>query len=117
MEEENGEKKETKGSSPMGGEALRVECEVLAHAPFPHHLAKPKNQLSSEIYETFKQVKINLPLLEAIKQVPSYAKFLKDLCIVKRRLNVTENAFLAKDVHSVVQSKTLPKYKIRVVLP
>ncbi|GFY95065.1 hypothetical protein Acr_10g0004500 [Actinidia rufa] len=32
------------------------------------------------------------------------------ICTVKRRLNVRENAFLAKDVHSVVQVKTPPKY-------
>ncbi|GFS44912.1 hypothetical protein Acr_00g0092800 [Actinidia rufa] len=105
------EKKEKTGSVPKSEEVLREEHEIFAHAPFPHRLAKPKNNLSSEIYETFKQVKINLPLLEAIKQVPSYAKFLKDLCTVKRRLNVKENAFLAKDVHSVVQVKTPPKYK------
>jgi hypothetical protein len=30
--------------------------------------------------EFFKQVKINLSLLDAIKQVSAYAKFLKDLC-------------------------------------
>ena len=90
---------------------MREEREILSHAPFPHRLAKPKHNLSSEIYETFKQVKINLPLLDAIKQVPSYAKFLKDLCTVKRRLNVRENAFRVKDVQSVVQVKTPPKYK------
>ncbi|GFS44406.1 hypothetical protein Acr_00g0090150 [Actinidia rufa] len=105
------EKKEKIGSVPKSEEVLREEREIFAHAPFPHRLAKPNNNLSSEIYETFKQVKINLPLLEVIKQVPSYAKFLKDLCTVKRRLNVRENAFLAKDVHSVVQVKTPPKYK------
>jgi hypothetical protein len=35
--------------------------------------------------EVFKQVKINLPLLDAIKQVLAYAKFLKDLCTQKRK--------------------------------
>jgi hypothetical protein len=33
--------------------------------------------------EVFKQVKINIPLLDAIQQVPAYAKFLKDPCIKK----------------------------------
>ncbi|RVW82392.1 Retrovirus-related Pol polyprotein from transposon 17.6 [Vitis vinifera] len=33
-----------------------------------------------EILEVLKQVKINIPLLDMIKQVPAYAKFLKDLC-------------------------------------
>ncbi|GFZ00847.1 hypothetical protein Acr_14g0004820 [Actinidia rufa] len=110
-EKGNDERKEKTGSVPKSEEVLREEREIFAHAPFPYRLAKPKNNLSSEIYETFKQVKINLPLLEAVKQVPSHDKFLKDLCTVKRRLNVRENAFLAKDVHSVVQVKTPPKYK------
>ncbi|RDY03923.1 Retrovirus-related Pol polyprotein, partial [Mucuna pruriens] len=33
----------------------------------------------------FQKVEINIPLLHAIKQIPKYAKFLKELCIHKRR--------------------------------
>jgi len=33
-----------------------------------------------KIVEFFKQVKLNVPLLDAIRQV-TYAKFLKDMCI------------------------------------
>ena len=33
-----------------------------------------------------RQVKVNIPLLDMIKQVSTYAKFLKDLCTVKRGL-------------------------------
>jgi hypothetical protein len=36
----------------------------------------------------FKHVQINIPFLDAIQQVPSYAKFLKDLVTIKRRTNV-----------------------------
>ena len=104
--------KEKEKKKKKSEDTLRKERETLAHAPFPHRLANPKNHpLSSEIYETFKQVKINLPLLEVIKQVPSYAKFLKDLCTIKRRVNVRENAFFTQDVNSIVQIKTPPKYK------
>nr|XP_034903990.1 uncharacterized protein LOC118041005 [Populus alba] len=75
-------------------------------------LGKPKHDLmNSEIYELFKQVKVNIPLLDAIKQVPSYAKFLKDLCTVKRRLNVKERAFLTEHASAIIQFKTPPKYK------
>ena len=57
-------------------------------APFPQRLrANNKETKDQEILETFKQVKINIPLLDAIKQILSYAKFLKDLCTVKRKLN------------------------------
>ena len=56
---------------------------------FPQRL-QPTQKLNQnpEIFELFKQVKINIPLLDAIKQVPSYAKFLKVMCTVKRKLNV-----------------------------
>ncbi|RDX84522.1 Retrovirus-related Pol polyprotein, partial [Mucuna pruriens] len=33
----------------------------------------------------FRKVEINIPLLDAIKQVPKYTKFLKELCVHKRR--------------------------------
>ena len=66
---------------------------------------------NSEIFETFKQVRINIPLLDAIKQVPSYAKFLKDLCIVKRKLNVKKKAFLAEQVSAILQNNNALKYK------
>ena len=49
--------------------------------PFPHVMTKQRKvNHNSEILETFKHVRINIPLLDAIKQVPSYAKILKDLC-------------------------------------
>ncbi|RDY12607.1 hypothetical protein CR513_02570, partial [Mucuna pruriens] len=33
----------------------------------------------------FRKVEINIPLLDAIKQISKYAKFLKELCVHKRR--------------------------------
>ncbi|KAL9382439.1 hypothetical protein Peur_025474 [Populus x canadensis] len=88
------------------------DLEFVPRAPFPQRLGKPKHDLmNSEIYELFKQVKVNIPLLDAIKQVPSYAKFLKDLCTVKRRLNVKERAFLTEHASAIIQFKTPPKYK------
>ena len=66
---------------------------------------------NSEIFEPFKQVKINIPLLDAIKQVSSYAKFLKDLCTVKRKHHVQKNVFLTESVSSIIQQLAPPKYK------
>ena len=48
-----------------------------------------------------------------IKQVPTYAKFLKDLCIVKRGLNVDKKTFLTEQISAIIQSKTPVKYKDR----
>jgi hypothetical protein len=66
---------------------------------------------NSEIFETFKHVRINIPLLDAIKQVPSYAKFFKDLCTVKRKLNVKKKAFFAEQVRVILQNNNDLKYK------
>ena len=56
-------------------------------------------------------MKVNIPLLDMIKQVPTYAKFLKDLCTVKRELNVDKKAFLIEQVSDIIQCKTLVMYK------
>jgi uncharacterized coiled-coil protein SlyX len=61
----------------------------VPRAPFPEHLKAPSHfgkqgEKIQDMMETFKQVKVNIPLLDAIKQVPAYAKFLKDLCTQKR---------------------------------
>ena len=52
--------------------------------PFPQALRGKKKASKQEgILEVLRQVKVNIPLLDMIKQVPTYAKFLKDLCTVK----------------------------------
>ena len=58
-----------------------------------------------------RQVKVNVPLLDMIKQVSTYAKFLKDLCIVKRGLNVNKKTFLTEQVSAIIQCKSSVKYK------
>ena len=58
-----------------------------------------------------------MPLLDAIQQVPSYAKFLKDMCTKKKKTNVPKKVFLATNI-SVLLSGLIPiKYKSRVVPP
>ena len=54
---------------------------------------------------------MNIPLLDMIKQVPTYAKFLKDLCTVKKGLGIEKKAFLTEQVSAIIQSKTQVKYK------
>ena len=80
--------------------------------PFPQALKIKKKAINqAEMLEVLRQVKVNIPLLDMIKQVPTYAKFLKDLCTVKRGLNVDKKAFLIEQVTAIIQCKTLVKYK------
>ena len=79
---------------------------------FPQALkAKKKAINQAEILEVLRQVKVNIPLLDMIKQVATYAKFLKDMCTVKRGLNVDKKAFLTEQVSSIIHCKTPVKYK------
>ncbi|RDX92581.1 Retrovirus-related Pol polyprotein, partial [Mucuna pruriens] len=54
--------------------------------PFPSRtISARKPESDEELLKMFWKVKINIPLLNGIKQVPKYAKFLKELCVHKRR--------------------------------
>ncbi|RVW21638.1 hypothetical protein CK203_107481 [Vitis vinifera] len=64
-----------------------------------------------EILEVLKQVKINIPLLDMIKQMHAYAKFLKDLCIVKRMIKLSKKVFLTEQVSAIIENKAMVKYK------
>ena len=72
---------------------------------------KKKIPNQAEIWEVLRQVKVNIPLLDMIKQVLTYAKFLKDLCTVNKGLGIEKKAFLTEQVSAIIQSKTPVKYK------
>ncbi|RDY14830.1 hypothetical protein CR513_00038, partial [Mucuna pruriens] len=44
-----------------------------------------KSDTNKDLLKMFRKVEINIPLFDAIKQFPKYAKFLKELCIHKKR--------------------------------
>ena len=56
-------------------------------------------------------MKVNIPLLDTIKQVLSYAKFLKELFTVKRKLKVKKSAFMAEHVSTIMSTNNKFKYK------
>ena len=80
--------------------------------PFPQALHGKKGIRNAvEILEVLRQVKVNIPLLDMIKQVPTYAKFHKDLCTIKRGLTVNKKAFLTEQVSAILQCKSPLNYK------
>ncbi|KAM1271307.1 hypothetical protein ACFX2J_032145 [Malus domestica] len=59
---------------------------IPANAPFPRRFIQTKKDESDkDILDTFRKVQVNIPFLDAIKQVPKYAKFLKELCATRKR--------------------------------
>ena len=80
--------------------------------PFPQALrGKKKASQQAGILEVLRQVKVNIPLLDIIKQVLAYAKFLKDLCTIKKGLGIEKKAFLTEQVSAIIQSRNPVKYK------
>jgi len=55
-----------------------------------------------------RKVKINIPLLDAIQQIPSYAKFLKDCCTHKKKFQDHEKVALTEEVSAVLLRKFPP---------
>ena len=81
---------------------------------FPQALAESrKYEQNKDLYETFRRCEITIPLLDAIKQVPRYAKFLKELCIIKgkQKLKGCENVRVGENVFAVIQRKLPAKCK------
>ena len=92
--------------------ANREEAKTSVPPPFLQALRKKKSSVNQKkMIEVLRQVKVNIPLLDMIKQVPTYAKFLKDLCTVKRGFNVNKKAFLTEQVRAIIECKTPVKYK------
>ena len=101
-EEENQAKLVANQESSLS-KSTKIEPQVkifVPKAPYPHRLATPikKSPQFGDVLELFKKVNINIPLLDAIQQVPSYAKFLKDLITTKTKNKVTKEAFLVGQV-------------------
>ncbi|CAM8975358.1 unnamed protein product [Rhodiola kirilowii] len=81
-----------------------------APLPFPTLARAPRKYvMDKDVWELFSKVEINIPLLEAIKQIPRYAKFLKELCTNRRRGTRVDQELMSQIVSAVIQRKVPPK--------
>ncbi|XP_027337108.1 uncharacterized protein LOC113850764 [Abrus precatorius] len=81
--------------------------------PFSNRVAKPRppTDFDKELFETFRRVEVNIPLLDEIKQIPKYAKFLKKLCTKKERLKGDERVNMGRNVSTLIQPNMPQKCK------
>ena len=80
--------------------------------PFPQRLAKAKlDKQFGKFLEVLKKLYINVPFTEALKQMPTYAKFLKDILSNKRKLEEYETVALTEECSALIQNKLPPKLK------
>ena len=87
-------------SSDDEEERVRVELNPDTYkppVPYPQALSKPKAKFSEfddHLLEAFQKVTITIPLVDAIRHIHSYAKFLKGICTPHRnpkRIQLSEN--------------------------
>ncbi|XP_074336985.1 uncharacterized protein LOC141674164 [Apium graveolens] len=91
---------------------LSNERVFMPKALYPQRLISNKQSAQVEkILEVFKQVKVDLPLLDVIQQIPFYDKFLKELCTHKRTTHVPKKAFLTSQVSLILSNEIPVKYK------
>ncbi|KAM1889587.1 hypothetical protein ACFX13_047552 [Malus domestica] len=83
-----------------------------SNVPFPNRFKQTKKEeAEKDILETFRKVQVKIPLLDKIKQVPRYAKFLKELCTTRKRISTKEVVKVGENVSAILQRKLPPKCK------
>ncbi|KAL0404128.1 UNVERIFIED_CONTAM: hypothetical protein Sradi_2053600 [Sesamum radiatum] len=85
---------------------------IVPKPPFPEIFANSKKEEEEkEILETLCKVEVNIPLLDVIKRVSRYAKFLKEMCTNKSKLRGNEWVSMGENVSAILQRKLPPKCK------
>ncbi|XVF09327.1 hypothetical protein REPUB_Repub07fG0083000 [Reevesia pubescens] len=67
--------------------------------------------MENKILDTFRKVQVNILLLDTIKQVPKYAKFLKDLCSKKKKIKGDKVMQIEDTYSTMLRIKIPPKLK------
>ncbi|KAL4355342.1 hypothetical protein GQ457_06G011720 [Hibiscus cannabinus] len=84
--------------------------EIIPPPPFPQRLKKQKQDYQfKKFLDILKQVLINLPLVEALQQMPNYAKFLKDMVTRKKRIEEFETATATETCLALMHNKVPAK--------
>ena len=79
--------------------------------PFPHRIVERKiNEKFSKFLEVMQGLQVNIPFLHAMSQMPTYAKFLKELLSNKSKLEESATISLPMEVSAILQNKLPEKH-------
>ncbi|XP_021835029.2 uncharacterized protein [Spinacia oleracea] len=79
--------------------------------PFPHRVVEKKlNEKYSKFLDVMKGLQVNIPFLHAMAQMPTYAKFLKELLTNKAKVEEA-TVSLPMEVSAIIQNKLLEKHR------
>ncbi|KAG9458114.1 hypothetical protein H6P81_002622 [Aristolochia fimbriata] len=114
-EEEQERKKVSPLASPRkkkGKDALPITDIDIRHLPYPSRAKTDILESSfARFLETFKNLKINIPLLEAVKQMPLYGKFLKEILSEKRKMEEQGTVLLNENCSAILKNELPTKLK------
>ena len=81
----------------------------IKDVPYPHAPTKKcKERQFARFMDILKRLQINIPFTEALKKMPTYAQFMKELLIKKRKINDQEIVELEAGCSAIIQ-KSLPQ--------
>uniref|UniRef100_A0A251RZ31 Aspartic peptidase domain-containing protein n=1 Tax=Helianthus annuus TaxID=4232 RepID=A0A251RZ31_HELAN len=99
-------------AQPESPPKVKVVQREFDRLPYPARLKTQKMEKEyGHFLDLFKQLKVNLPFVEALQHMPKYAKFLKDLLYNKKKLEEISIVTLGEECSVVVQNK-LPQKMI-----
>ncbi|XP_024963902.1 uncharacterized protein LOC112504185 [Cynara cardunculus var. scolymus] len=101
---------------PKSNYPLLFPEEVVRKKPIEDEVITEVKESKKELQfkkflEVFKELHISIPLVEAIEQMPSYAKFLKDILSKKKKLTEYEIVALTEGCSALLTNKIPPKLK------
>jgi len=108
-----------KESNEPQGEETRIESEkpatlapYIPNIPFPQRFAKSKlDGQFKKFIEMMNKLYIDVPFTEVLTQMPTYAKFLKEILSKKRKIEEDETINLTEECSAIIQNKLPPKLK------
>ncbi|XP_062103150.1 uncharacterized protein LOC133814170 [Humulus lupulus] len=96
----------------LGQQSVPIKSIPKLPPPFPQRFRKQQQDGQfRKFLDVLKQLHINIPLVEALEQMPNYVKFLKDILTKKRRLGEFETVALTEGCSAMLKSKIPPKLK------
>ncbi|XP_074265563.1 uncharacterized protein LOC141588002 [Silene latifolia] len=85
---------------------------TVRRIPYPGRLKDVKVERQfGKFVDVVKNLQVTIPFTKLITQVPSYAKFIKDILRRKRELNEFETVAFMEQSRNFILNKALPKLK------
>ena len=89
-----------------------TEAKASLPIPYPKRLKKHiLDKQFTKFMDVFKKLHINISFADALEQMPSYVKFIKDILSQKRRLADFETVNLTEECSAILQRKLPQKLK------